>query len=88
MAKLEVTARGMNAGLTVANAATTGGLNVHAASMGAKMKEMLAGMMLNNSAIEAITELLNQLIQAMSKTMSSLMKCLYQCLMAFKIGSK
>lgn len=67
MAKLEVTARGMNAGLTVANAATTGGLNVHAASMGAKMKEMLAGMMLNNSAIEAITELLNQLIQAMSK---------------------
>lgn len=31
------------------------------------MKEMLAGMMLNNAAIEAITELLNQLIQAMSK---------------------
>ena len=35
--------------------------------MGEKMKEMLAGMMLNNAAIEAITELLNQLIQAMSK---------------------
>ncbi|WP_442959758.1 type III secretion system translocon subunit SctE [Providencia sp. PROV230] len=67
MAKLEVSARGMNAGLTVASAATTGGLNVYAASMGEKMKEMLAGMMLNNAAIEAITELLNQLIQAMSK---------------------
>ncbi|MEY0015425.1 type III secretion system translocon subunit SctE [Providencia rettgeri] len=67
MAKLEVSARGMNAGLTVSSAATTGGLNVYAASMGEKMKEMLAGMMLNNAAIEAITELLNQLIQAMSK---------------------
>lgn len=67
MAKLEVSARGVNAGLTVASAATTGGLNVYAASMGEKMKEMLAGMMLNNAAIEAITELLNQLIQAMSK---------------------
>ena len=68
MAKLEVSARGMSAGLTVASAATTGGLNVHAASMGAKMKEMLAGMMLNNAAIEAITELLNQLIKAVSKS--------------------
>ncbi len=34
---------------------------------GSDKREMLAGMMLNNSAIEAITELLNQLIQAMSK---------------------
>lgn len=67
MAKLEVAAKGINAGATVASAATTGGLNLHAASMGEKMKEMLAGMMLNNSTIEAITELLNQMIKAMSK---------------------
>ena len=67
MEKLEVAARGMNAGVTVLSTATTGGLNLHAASMGEKMKEMLAGMMLNNSAIEAITELLNQLIKSMSK---------------------
>nr|ELR5227953.1 type III secretion system translocon subunit SctE [Providencia rettgeri] len=67
MAKVEVVAKGSGAALTVASAATTGGLNLHAASMGEKMKEMLAGMMLNNAAIEAITELLNQLIKAMSK---------------------
>ncbi|HGN1706424.1 TPA: type III secretion system translocon subunit SctE [Providencia rettgeri] len=67
MARLEVAAKGSNAVLTVASSATTGGLNLHAASMGAKMKEMLAGMMLNNASIEAITELLNQLIKAMSK---------------------
>ncbi|MEX6209797.1 type III secretion system translocon subunit SctE [Providencia huaxiensis] len=67
MAKVEVVAKGSGAALIVASAATTGGLNLHAASMGEKMKEMLAGMMLNNAAIEAITELLNQLIKAMSK---------------------
>ncbi|MEX0422688.1 type III secretion system translocon subunit SctE [Providencia rettgeri] len=68
MARLEVAAKGSSAALTVASSATTGGLNLHAASMGAKMKEMLAGMMLNNASIEAITELLNQLIKAMSKS--------------------
>lgn len=67
MAKVEIAAKGVNASVTLASAATTGGLNLHAASMGEKMKEMLAGMMLNNASIEAITELLNQLIKAMSK---------------------
>lgn len=67
MAKVEIAAKGVNASVTLTSAATTGGLNLYAASMGEKMKEMLAGMMLNNSSIEAITELLNQLIKAMSK---------------------
>ncbi|HHR6080777.1 TPA: type III secretion system translocon subunit SctE [Providencia alcalifaciens] len=68
MARLEVGMKGTGAGLSVANAATSGGLRLEAAAQMRDMKEMLAGMMLNNETIEALTELLNALIKSMSKT--------------------
>lgn len=68
MARLEVGMKGTGAGLSVANAATSGGLRLEAAAQMRDMKEMLAGMMLNNETIQALTELLNALIKSMSKT--------------------
>ncbi len=68
MARLEVGMKGTGAGLSVANAATIGGLNLYSASQTRDMKEMLAGMMLNNETIQALTELLNALIKSMSKS--------------------
>ncbi|UBX50526.1 type III secretion system translocon subunit SctE [Providencia alcalifaciens] len=68
MARVEVGMRGTGAALSVANAATTGGLRLEAAAQMRDMKEMLAGMMLNNETIQALTELLNALIKSMSKT--------------------
>ncbi|MGG4609576.1 type III secretion system translocon subunit SctE [Providencia sp. Me31A] len=67
MARVDVGMKTAGAGLTVANAATTGGLRLSAAAYIRDMKEMLAGMMLNNEAIQSLTELLNALIKAMSK---------------------
>lgn len=67
MARVEVGMKATGAGLTVANAATTGGLRLSSAAHMRDMKEMLAGMMLNNETIQSLTELLNSLIKAMSK---------------------
>lgn len=72
MARLEVGMKGTGAGLSVANAATTGGLHLHSAAQMRDMKEMLAGMMLNNETIQALDELLNALIKAMSKNYEQL----------------
>ncbi|WP_272676698.1 type III secretion system translocon subunit SctE [Providencia huaxiensis] len=66
-ARLEVGMKGTGAALTVANAATTGGLNLHAAGQIRDMKEMLAGMMLNSEAIQALDELLKSLLKSMSQ---------------------
>lgn len=67
MARVEVGMKATGAGLTVTNAATTGGLRLNSAAHIRDMKEMLAGMMLNNETIQSLTELLNTLIKAMSK---------------------
>ncbi|EOE5321226.1 type III secretion system translocon subunit SctE [Providencia rettgeri] len=66
-ARLEVGMKGTGAVLTVANTATTGGLNLHAAGQIRDMKEMLAGMMLNSETIQALDELLKNLLKSMSK---------------------
>ena len=55
------------AGLSISNAATTGGLRLDSAAKLRDLKELLAGMMLNSSIIEAITEIIDQLIKSMSK---------------------
>ncbi|HHR6130479.1 TPA: type III secretion system translocon subunit SctE [Providencia alcalifaciens] len=68
MARLEVGMKGTGAGLSVANAATSGGLRLEAAAQMRDMKEMLAGMMLNNETIQMLTELINSLIKSMSKS--------------------
>ncbi|WP_108478668.1 type III secretion system translocon subunit SctE [Providencia alcalifaciens] len=68
MARLEVGMKGTGAGLSVANAATSGGLRLEAAAQMRDMKEMLAGMMLNNESIQMLTELINSLIKSMSKS--------------------
>ncbi|MTC69509.1 type III secretion system translocon subunit SctE [Providencia sp. wls1914] len=67
MARVEVGMRGTGAALSVVNAATSGGLRLEAAAQMRDMKEMLAGMMLNNETINALTELINALIKSMSK---------------------
>ncbi|MFI0489787.1 MAG: hypothetical protein ACH344_11105 [Yersinia sp. (in: enterobacteria)] len=54
--------------LGVTNTAVSGGLNLHASSLIRDMKEMLAGMMLNNAIIQAIDELLKALIKTMAKS--------------------
>lgn len=51
----------------VANTATTGGLNLHAAGQIRDMKEMLADMMLNSETIQALDELLKNLLKSMSQ---------------------
>ncbi|MEQ4700236.1 type III secretion system translocon subunit SctE [Providencia rettgeri] len=66
-ARLEVGMKGTGAMLAVANTATTGGLNLYAASQIRDMKEMLAGMMLNNETIQALDELLKVLLKSMSQ---------------------
>ena len=68
IARLEVGMKGTGAGLSVANAATSGGLRLEAAAQMRDMKEMLAGMMLNNESIQMLTELINLLIKSMSKS--------------------
>lgn len=72
MARLEVGMKGTGAGLSVANAATTGGLRLSAAAQHRDMKEMLAGMMLNSEVIQALEELLNALIKSVSKNYEQL----------------
>lgn len=66
-ARLEVGMKGTGAVLTVANTATSGGLNLHAAGQIRDMKEMLAGMMLNSETIQALDELLKNLLKSMSQ---------------------
>ncbi|EMT6576389.1 type III secretion system translocon subunit SctE [Providencia rettgeri] len=66
-ARLEVGMKGTGAVLTVANTATTGGLNLHAAGQIRDMKEMLAGMMLNSETLQALDELLKNLLKSMSQ---------------------
>ncbi|HHR6405594.1 TPA: type III secretion system translocon subunit SctE [Providencia alcalifaciens] len=68
MARLEVGMKGTGAGLSVANAATSGGLRLEAAAQMRDMKEMLAGMMLNDETIQALTALLEELIKSLSKS--------------------
>lgn len=67
MARVEVGMKAASAGLSISNAATTGGLRLDSAAKARDLKELLAGMMLNSDVIEAITEIINQLIKAMSK---------------------
>ena len=66
--KVEMGLNGSNIVLGVTNAAVSGGLNLHASSLIRDMKELLAGMMLNNAVIQAIDELLKALIKSMSKS--------------------
>lgn len=66
--KVEMGLNGSNMVLGVTNAAVSGGLNLHASSMIRDMKELLANMMLNNAAIQAIDELLKALVKGMSKS--------------------
>ncbi|EOV8089319.1 type III secretion system translocon subunit SctE [Providencia rettgeri] len=66
-ARLEVGMKGTGAALTVANTATTGGLNLHAAGQIRDMKEMLAGLMLNSESIQVLDELLKNLLKSMSQ---------------------
>ncbi|MTC48739.1 YopB/SseC family type III secretion system translocon subunit [Providencia alcalifaciens] len=68
MARLEVGMKGTGAGLSVANAATSGGLRLEATAQMRDMKEMLAGMMLNDETIQALTALLEELIKSLSKS--------------------
>lgn len=67
MARLEVAMKGTGAVMSITNTAATGGLRLDAAANIRDMKAMLAGMMLNDASIQALTELLNALIKAMSK---------------------
>ncbi|HHE6470577.1 TPA: type III secretion system translocon subunit SctE [Providencia rettgeri] len=67
VARLEVAAKGTGAVLTVANTATTGGLNVYSASQIRDMKERLADMLKNNSMIEAVGELFQNLLKLISQ---------------------
>ena len=67
MARVEVGMKATGAGLSISNAATTGGLRLDSAAKLRDLKELLAGMMLNSSIIEAITEIIDQLIKSMSK---------------------
>ncbi|GAB1439380.1 type III secretion system translocon subunit SctE [Providencia sp.] len=67
MARVEVGMKATGAGLTAANAATTGGLRLSSAAYIRDMKEMLAGMMLNDEAIQSLTEQLTNLIKDMSE---------------------
>lgn len=67
VARLEVGMKGTGATLMVANTATTGGLNLHAAGQIRDMKEMLADMMLNSETIQALDELLKNLLKSMSQ---------------------
>ncbi|MGL4487435.1 MAG: type III secretion system translocon subunit SctE [Yersinia sp. (in: enterobacteria)] len=66
--KVEMGLSGTNMVLGVTNTAVSGGLNLHASSLIRDMKEMLAGMMLNNAIIQAIDELLQALIKTMAKS--------------------
>ncbi|MTB65438.1 YopB/SseC family type III secretion system translocon subunit [Providencia sp. wls1943] len=72
MARLEVGMKGAGAGLSVANVTTSGGLRLEAAAQMRDMKEMLAGMILNNETIQALTTLLDELIKSLSKNYEQL----------------
>ncbi|WP_145932173.1 type III secretion system translocon subunit SctE [Yersinia bercovieri] len=65
--KAEIGLNAANATLGVTNAAVSGGLNLHASAMIRDMKELLADMLRNNTAIQMIDELLKALISNMSK---------------------
>ena len=66
--KIELGLNSTNMALGVTNAAVSGGLNLHASSLIRDMKELLANMLRNNTAIQAIDELLKALINSMGKS--------------------
>lgn len=63
----ELGLNGTSMALGVTNAAVSGGLNLHASAQIRDMKELMADMLLNNAALQAIDELLKALIKGMSK---------------------
>ncbi|WP_227728995.1 type III secretion system translocon subunit SctE [Yersinia proxima] len=65
--KVEMGLNGANMALGVTKTAVSGGLNLYSSSMTRDMKEMLAGMMLNNAIIQALDDLLKALIKSMSQ---------------------
>lgn len=65
--KIELGLNGTNMALGVTNTAVSGGLNLHASSLIRDMKELLADMLRNNTAIQAIDELLKALIKSMGQ---------------------
>ncbi|CNH38460.1 putative type III secretion system effector protein [Yersinia massiliensis] len=65
--KIELGLNGTNMALGVTNAAVSGGLNLHASALIRDMKELLANMLRNNTAIQAIDELLKALIKSMGQ---------------------
>lgn len=65
--KIELGLNGTNMALGVTNAAVSGGLNLHASALIRDMKELLADMLRNNTAIQAIDELLKALIKSMGQ---------------------
>lgn len=65
--RFEIGMGAANMTMGVTSSAVSGGLNLHASSLMKDMKEMLAKMLLNSAAIEAIDELLKKLIASMSK---------------------
>ncbi len=65
--QVELGLNGTSMALGVTNAAVSGGLNLHASAQIRDMKELMADMLLNNAALQAIDELLKALIKGMSK---------------------
>lgn len=65
--QVELGLNGTSMALGVTNAAVSGGLNLHASAQIRDMKELMADMLRNNAALEAIDELLKALIKGMSK---------------------
>ncbi|WP_145517678.1 type III secretion system translocon subunit SctE [Yersinia mollaretii] len=63
----ELGLNGTSMALGVTNSAVSGGLNLHASAQIRDMKELMADMLRNNAALQAIDELLKALIKGMSK---------------------
>ncbi|CRY18497.1 type III secretion system translocon subunit SctE [Yersinia enterocolitica] len=70
--KIEMGMNGTNMVLGVTNAAVSGGLNLKVGAATRDMKEMMAGLMLNNAIIQLIDDLLKSIIASMSKNYDQL----------------